>query len=340
MRVGIGVILSVLSSSVLAAVIPDYDSHGILLVRRTVNPENMSLLWKRADEKQTGPVPSSSGAGAGASSEASTSNGQSNPENSGINSELKKLDHFLKFIERLYKSHNKNKRSLMQRMAHKRDKKSIKIAVKKVAEITKGENRNEFILIVKKLLTTVLESTRTTFELFNKKAKSPLFSVFITKGKTQKVFTEEMVRIQGLVKTEVKEYLKFLTIKISTITKHSQHSKSTINEIARQLQNIAGEFEYLYAGEYKDFISTVKPKNNEKNIQATEGYLSEMTKYRKSFDAVAGYIQKLFENGKITFTKRPHRKLQPQQQGLRSVQGWRQNHPLTKHQIRRHQIRG
>ncbi|KAH6580773.1 hypothetical protein BASA60_002734 [Batrachochytrium salamandrivorans] len=60
MRVGIGIILSVLSSSVLAAVIPDYDSHGLLLVRRAVNPDNRVLLWKRAGEEQEAPGPSNS----------------------------------------------------------------------------------------------------------------------------------------------------------------------------------------------------------------------------------------------------------------------------------------
>ncbi|KAH6562475.1 hypothetical protein BASA62_009125 [Batrachochytrium salamandrivorans] len=77
MRVGVGVILSVLSSSALAAVIPNYDSRGILLVRRTESPENKDLLWKRADEEQEGSEPSSSGAGAstetGASAGTSTS---------------------------------------------------------------------------------------------------------------------------------------------------------------------------------------------------------------------------------------------------------------------------
>ncbi|KAH9244893.1 hypothetical protein BASA81_017668 [Batrachochytrium salamandrivorans] len=74
MIVGIGAILSVLSSSVLAAVIPDYDSHGILLVRRAVNPENHAVLWKRNNEEQTGPGPSNPGAGNGDG--AGTSNGQ------------------------------------------------------------------------------------------------------------------------------------------------------------------------------------------------------------------------------------------------------------------------
>ncbi|KAH6562776.1 hypothetical protein BASA60_010998 [Batrachochytrium salamandrivorans] len=184
MRVDTGIILSVLSSSVLAAVIPNYDSHGILLVRRTVNPENMSLLWKRADEKQTGPGPSSSGSGANAG--ASTSNGKSNPNHSGIDSELKKLDHFLKFIERLYKSRNRMGRNPRQLMTQWRDKRLVQTTVKKVAKVVHGEQAKQSIMMIKKLLTTALESTRTTHELFNNKAKSPLFLCLSQKAKLKK----------------------------------------------------------------------------------------------------------------------------------------------------------
>ncbi|KAH6576265.1 hypothetical protein BASA62_001520 [Batrachochytrium salamandrivorans] len=77
MRVGIGIILSVLSFSVLAAVTSNYDYHGPLLVRRAVSPNNRVVLWKRSNEEQTAPVPSNSGAGA--STGAETSVGGSNP---------------------------------------------------------------------------------------------------------------------------------------------------------------------------------------------------------------------------------------------------------------------
>ncbi|KAH6562269.1 hypothetical protein BASA62_009257 [Batrachochytrium salamandrivorans] len=137
MRVSTGIILSVLSSSVLAAVTSDYDYHGPLLVRRAVNPVTKVVLWKRNNEKQTGPGPSSSGSGANA--RASTSNGESNPDDSDINSELKKLDRFRNYVERLYKSRNKSGRNLRQRMAQWRDKKLIKFAIKIVTKVVQGE---------------------------------------------------------------------------------------------------------------------------------------------------------------------------------------------------------
>ncbi|KAH6584260.1 hypothetical protein BASA61_007571 [Batrachochytrium salamandrivorans] len=208
MRVGAGIILSVLSSSVFAAVTSDYDYHGPLLVRRAVNPVTKVVLWKRADEKQTGPGPSSSGSGAGASSEASTSNGQSNPDDSGINSELKKLDRFRNYVERLYKSRNKSGRNLRQRMAQWRDKKLIKFAIKIVTKVVQG--------------------------------------------KTQKQYTEEMVRIQGLVKEKVKGHLNFLSSSITTIIRLPQTLRSRLDTIARQVGDMVGEFRDLYAEEYKN----------------------------------------------------------------------------------------
>ncbi|KAH9275334.1 hypothetical protein BASA83_002106 [Batrachochytrium salamandrivorans] len=78
MRVDTGIILSVLSFSVLAAVIPNYDDHGILLARRTVDPDTMDLLWKRADEDQEESEPS----GSGADTSAGTS-GNSQPSKKG-----------------------------------------------------------------------------------------------------------------------------------------------------------------------------------------------------------------------------------------------------------------
>ncbi|KAH6585406.1 hypothetical protein BASA61_006841 [Batrachochytrium salamandrivorans] len=49
MRVDIGIILSVLSFSSLAKVIPNGGYNGPLLVRRAVGPDTTDLLWKRAD---------------------------------------------------------------------------------------------------------------------------------------------------------------------------------------------------------------------------------------------------------------------------------------------------
>ncbi|KAH6582101.1 hypothetical protein BASA61_008676, partial [Batrachochytrium salamandrivorans] len=72
MRVDIGIILSVLSSSALAKVIPNDDFHGSLLVRRAVSPDTTDLLWKRADgDDEQGPSSTDLDTGADADVEAS-----------------------------------------------------------------------------------------------------------------------------------------------------------------------------------------------------------------------------------------------------------------------------
>ncbi|KAH9276448.1 hypothetical protein BASA83_001144 [Batrachochytrium salamandrivorans] len=97
MRVGIGTVLSVLSFSVLAAVIPNYDYHDPLLVRRAVNLENKDVLWKRANDEQTGLDSLNSGSGAKTETSTSTSNGGSDNQQAllkemvGIQNDGKKI---------------------------------------------------------------------------------------------------------------------------------------------------------------------------------------------------------------------------------------------------------
>ncbi|KAH6569058.1 hypothetical protein BASA62_005096 [Batrachochytrium salamandrivorans] len=79
MRVDIEIILSVLSFSVLAKVIPNGDSHGPLLVRRAVGPDTMDLLWKRNNgDGEQGPILPDSEAGAEAKTGASSDDSSPN----------------------------------------------------------------------------------------------------------------------------------------------------------------------------------------------------------------------------------------------------------------------
>ncbi|KAH6571153.1 hypothetical protein BASA62_004035 [Batrachochytrium salamandrivorans] len=149
MRVGIGIILSVLSSSVLAAVIPNDDDHGILLARRTGSLENKDLLWKRADEEQMELGSSNSGAGAsteasagasaGDDAEASTSTGENSPNNS---------------------------------------------RGKTLTKVTEGDDKSGFISEVETLLRTALNEARGFMKAF-KKVKKP-FVLFTPEGKNRK----------------------------------------------------------------------------------------------------------------------------------------------------------
>ncbi|KAH6592896.1 hypothetical protein BASA50_007734 [Batrachochytrium salamandrivorans] len=101
MRVDIGIILSVLSFSVLAKVIPNDDFHGSLLVRRAVGPDTTDLLWKRADgDDKQGPSPMDSTTGADA--DAGASSYDSSPDHPSGSGELSELDQTSDSTEELY----------------------------------------------------------------------------------------------------------------------------------------------------------------------------------------------------------------------------------------------
>ncbi|KAH6568277.1 hypothetical protein BASA60_008688 [Batrachochytrium salamandrivorans] len=203
MRVGIGVILSVLSSSVLATVIPNDDSHGLLLVRRTVNPDNRAVLWKRADEDQMQVVPFGSGVGSSAGSsrsesasagddagastgddaEANTSIGKSNPNNSRGKSILSRLG-------RPFRTFRTNLKTAKQEVALEHDGKNLQNAIKALTKVTEGETKDKFISDIEKNLRIALELARGFMKAFDTKDKRPFFLIF-PEGKNRKVINQK-----------------------------------------------------------------------------------------------------------------------------------------------------
>ncbi|KAH9272586.1 hypothetical protein BASA83_005087 [Batrachochytrium salamandrivorans] len=167
MRVGTGIILSVLSSSVFAAVIPNDDSHGLLLVRRTVGPENRAVLWKRADEEQTGPGSLSSGAGASRSEDSSSPSS----ENSG----LSKMSRFRDFFKRFYMRLKLSWRNARQRITWKHDERLLKKAVKKVAGVVQGGEAKQVLLEINDLLNLTQKTSQWVLDLYDTKTTIPFY---------------------------------------------------------------------------------------------------------------------------------------------------------------------
>ncbi|KAH6573683.1 hypothetical protein BASA62_002814 [Batrachochytrium salamandrivorans] len=176
MRVDIGIILSVLSFSALAKVIPNGGYNSPLLVRREVGPDTTDLLWKRADgddEQGSSPMDLDIGAeaeagaetsnnaeaGASASSDDSSSN---QPSGSGRNT----------FCES--------------------DEESIKTVIEKVTEAFEGENKDEFISDIKTVLTIVLNSIRVFLAAYDSKDTAP-FVLMIPGGTTDQQSSIEKI---------------------------------------------------------------------------------------------------------------------------------------------------
>ncbi|KAH6560878.1 hypothetical protein BASA83_010674 [Batrachochytrium salamandrivorans] len=298
MRAGIGIILSVLSFSVFAEVTSDYDYHGPLLVRRAVSPNNRAVLWKRSNDEQAGLGPSNSGAGT------STSNGGSNLDYSSDNRGPGKLDRFLGLLKRLYRFLKISWNTPKQKYIRWRDKRLIKAAVKKVAEIVDGENEKEFLSKIDEFLTTSLESVRMAFGLFDSKTKIPIFLLSIPEGKNQRSLTKEMVMIQTTGKKHTKEHLDEVLLAIAGIIKHPEDMVRELNSITSSASDTSTILRDLYRLYYKPLVSRVGHENNEENIKVTEQYISSLKRCYNGpwvpYNAILGEIN----SGKVTLKKK------------------------------------
>ncbi|KAH9274251.1 hypothetical protein BASA83_003244 [Batrachochytrium salamandrivorans] len=294
MIVGIGIILSVLSSSVLAAAIPNYDSHGLLLVRRAGSPNNKAVLWKRNNEEQTGPVPLKLESGAGA--QTSTSISESNPDYSSGNRGSSKLG---KFYMSFKKSWNTQKHKVLQW----RDKNKIKNAAKKLTRVVAGEEAKNFITDIEKFLHTTLEGARMAFKSYDNPDIVPFF-LSVPKGNTQKSLTQKMTGIQNTTKQEVKKYLGDVTRGIGDITKNPQGVIIEMEKITGSISAMCIALTLVSGLSYKVLVPKVGREGNEKHIENTKTYLIKLRGYRddafKSFDS----IKAMLDSGKVTFKRK------------------------------------
>ncbi|KAH9264456.1 hypothetical protein BASA83_012043 [Batrachochytrium salamandrivorans] len=297
MRVGIGIILSVLSSSVLAAVIPDYDSHGILLARRAVNPDPMDLLWKRADEDQEEPGPSSSEAGAGAS------NYESSPSRTSNNRGRSALELLQSLVKRLHMQLIKTLNTPAERYHQWRDRKLIKATIKKLTEVVEDKNGNKFTSDVSDFLNSTLEGGRTFVGLFDNKARIP-FLLVIPEGDNKKSLTKEMLRIQKTAKEHAKKNLKDVLRATNGIKKSPQNVITELGEIMSSASAMHRLITDLRDREYKALISNVGHTKNEVHIKETEIRMSEMNRYQNRISDALNSIKGQINDDMVTFKER------------------------------------
>ncbi|KAH9252655.1 hypothetical protein BASA81_009436 [Batrachochytrium salamandrivorans] len=190
MRVDTGIVLSVLSLSVLAKVIPNDGSHGPLLVRRTVDPDPMDFSWRRnngADEQGSSPMDSGAGAEAGASA----SSDDSSPNQPSGSGELNKVDQTSDPTEEprwFFQKH-----LLPHRPKHilDSDERLIQKAIEKVTGAFEGEQANQVISEIKALLTHLLNSIRMFLESYEGRISVP-FYLFTPVGSNSYSLFEEM----------------------------------------------------------------------------------------------------------------------------------------------------
>ncbi|KAH6587808.1 hypothetical protein BASA50_011110 [Batrachochytrium salamandrivorans] len=321
MRVGAGIILSVLSSSVLAAVIPNYDSHGILLARRTVNPDPMDLLWKRADEKQTGPVPSSSGSGASAGSSAgadagasaSTEANASSGSSTGASTEASSGTGITTVAKKL---------TAKQKVIWRRGERLIKKAIKRVTEAIEGEGAKQVILEINDFLNITQKASQRAFDLYHSKTKMPLL-LFIPKGKNQRSLTKAMLKIKNTGKKIIKEHHRYVARSISRITKRPNDVMREMERIKKSVFRVHLALKNLHDGEYKDLASKVGRTGNEKHIKVAEAHISEMGMYYEIILLAFDYIKAHIMVGRITFKRTPTSGFSNFKSGVKSRLGFK-----------------
>ncbi|KAH6585135.1 hypothetical protein BASA61_007058 [Batrachochytrium salamandrivorans] len=287
MRVGTGIILSVLSCSVLSAVIPNYDSRGILLVRRAVNSETMSLLWKRADEDQEEPGPSSSETGADASNdESSSSSSRSKSMKSKINSSFRSLKASVS--------------SAKYRQVKKRGDEIIQRAMKKVAKIIQGKNTKAVLVEIETFLNNTQKGAWTVFEPYINLDNAP-FLLVIPKGKNKKSLLKEVTKMQNTGSQQAKENLRNAIRARDRIDKNPQDVMMELKAILDSIKAMYLAIKDLYDGGHKDLILKVGRTGNEKNIKYTEAHMFEMKKYLDSTSSALDSIKNHIKANEITF---------------------------------------
>ncbi|KAH6601346.1 hypothetical protein BASA50_001672 [Batrachochytrium salamandrivorans] len=320
MRFGVGVILSVLSFSVFAEVNPNYDDHGILLARRAVNTENKDLLWKRSGEEQAEPVPSNSESGA--STEASTSVGGSSLGYSSDNRGVSKLGGLRAFFKKLYMKLKMGWYTQGQRIIWNRGEKLVKNAVKRVTEAVEGGEAKQVILELKEFLNITLKASQVTTVIFNSKATMPLL-LSNPKGDNQKSFLKEMTKMKKIGKGHAKKYFEEVTHAITAITKRPQDVVTEIEKITESISRMVREITAIYTQEYKNLLSKVGSTGNEKNIENTQIYISNIQGYRKIVSNSFKYIKSLINNGGVTFKVRARSKFSTLKSGVRNRLGFK-----------------
>ncbi|KAH6593424.1 hypothetical protein BASA50_007375 [Batrachochytrium salamandrivorans] len=298
MRVGTGIILSVLSFNVLAAVITNYDSHDPLLVRRTLNPDNKGILWKRANEEQMEPGPSNSGAGIGDGS----------PNYSSGNRGSSKLKRFREYVKNLYRSFVKNRNARKRKAILKKDKKSIQKAVKKLPRVFKGEYTDGIISRINAVLNNVLKVSRLVVESYDDKDMKP-FVLPIPKDKKHRSLTKKTNRMQSTGKKQTKANLQSVTRAIARIAKQPRNVIKEMEKIVKSISRMCQVLDTLY-DEYRDLVSKMGFAGTERTIKVTEAHVVGMNMFQFGTSESLDSIKEQINEGLVIFKGKFEGKIQ------------------------------
>ncbi|KAH6577459.1 hypothetical protein BASA62_000886 [Batrachochytrium salamandrivorans] len=297
MRVDIGIVLSVLSFSALAKVIPNDDSHGPLLVRRAVGPDTTDLLWKRANgDDEQGPSPMDSDIGAEAGAGASSSDSSSNQPSGSVG--LSELYQLLDSTDEPRWPFQKHVLTQRPKYILQSDEESIKTVIEKVTEVFEGENKDEFISEVETVLAFVLNSIRVFLAAYDSRATAP-FLLFIPKGANRKSLIKKIIDMQKDGRRYVEEALGVVEIAISGTIKDPRNAIYGLRRIGCHTAYMRNFILHMYYSRYVTLFSKVKSPKNKARVKVTESYIRQVWSDWDVVSKLLDKIERMVNNGMI-----------------------------------------
>ncbi|KAH6573414.1 hypothetical protein BASA50_011025 [Batrachochytrium salamandrivorans] len=287
MRVDTGIILSVLSFSVFAAVIPNHDYYVPLLVRRTAGINIMDFLWKRNGDDQMNFDGSGSGANGGGRSNSGL--GKPSPFQSAARGVELPLPGIFK--------------GQMTSYTMQRDSRNLEKIIKKLAEVVQGGNSRQVIPNIRTFLGTSLMSAKTLKETYDGKFGAPFFSSH-KKATDYKSVTREVNRIKRAARELVETYLKVIYRAINHILKHP---RDVMRELDKVLSSSTATFKSLISLCEKDYMTLISQMEDiDRGVykQRTEEHVELLKFYQTRAVSLLNNIKGMTNGGVLQFKEK------------------------------------
>ncbi|KAH9265878.1 hypothetical protein BASA83_010901 [Batrachochytrium salamandrivorans] len=287
MRVDTGIILSVLSFSVFAAVIPNHDYYVPLLVRRTAGINIMDFLWKRNGDDQMNSDDSGSGANGG---------GRSNNVLGKLSSSRSAARGVELPLPGVFKGQ-------MTSYTMSRDSKNLERIVKKLTEVVQGGRATQDIANIRMLLGTSLTATKFFKDTYEDKSGAPFFSSH-KKAKNYRSVTKEVNRIKRAAKELVEICLDEIYKVIANILKRP---RDVMRELEKVVSSSTAMFKSLISlceKDYMNLISQMEDIDHGVYKQRTEEHVTQLKSYQDKTVKIYDALKVKIEGGVLQFTEK------------------------------------
>ncbi|KAH9253429.1 hypothetical protein BASA81_008626 [Batrachochytrium salamandrivorans] len=284
MRVDTGIILSVLSFSVFAAVIPNNDYYVPLLVRRTAGINIMDFLWKRNGDDQM----NFDGSGSGANGGGRSNNGLGKLSSSRSAARGVELP-----LPGVFKGQ-------VTSYTMSRDSRNLEKIVVKLTEVVQGGRARQDINNIRMLLGTSLTAAKFFKETYDSKSGAPFFSSH-KKATDYKSVTREVNRIKNAARELVETYLNKIYKAIAHILKRP---RDVMGELDKVVSSSTAMFKLLISLCEKDYMTLISQMEDiDRGVykQRTEEHVEQLKTYQDKTVNIYDALKAKIEGGVLQF---------------------------------------